>query len=122
MGRDAVPGSRYTSQLAAEARQRLEEELDGLRERGRELVAALQEWDTVGDRADAAEALELRDDLVWVDEQVAEIVARLAGAEPPGDSGSLPEGTEVSLRLDGGEVVTLRVVALPEAAPERTPR
>ncbi|MGH4024766.1 MAG: GreA/GreB family elongation factor [Pseudonocardiaceae bacterium] len=107
-----------TSHLAPEARQRLEEELAGLRERRRELAAALENETDVGDGADAAEVLELREDLIWVDEQIAEIIARLAGSEPVGGAGDLPDGTEVTLRFEDGTVVTLRVVAFPKEAPE----
>lgn len=106
-----------SSHLAPAARRRLEEELAGLRQRRRELAAELEGATDVGDRADAAEALELRDDLIWVDEQIAETVARLTGTESPG-SADLPDGTEVTLRFADGRVATLRVVAFPEEAPE----
>ncbi|HEY2765858.1 MAG TPA: GreA/GreB family elongation factor [Pseudonocardiaceae bacterium] len=104
--------------LGPDARRRLQDELADLRDRRRELVAALQESDSVGDRADAAETLEMRDELVWADEQIAEIVARLAGAEPAGDSGGLPDGAEVTLRFEDGTEQTLRVAAFPEEVPE----
>lgn len=104
--------------LTPDARRRLEEELAALRARRRELAAELEQDDSVGDGADAAETLELREDLVWVDEQIAEMVARLSGAEAPGDPDALPDGTEVTLRFEDGTVTTLRVVAFPEQAPE----
>ena len=109
---------RGSSRPAPEARQRLEEELAGLQERRRELAAALENETDVGDGADAAEVLELREDLLWVDGQIAEIIARLAGSEPVGGAGDLPDGTEVTLRFEDGTVATLRVVAFPEEAPE----
>ena len=107
-----------TSHLAPEARQRLEEELARLRQRRRERAAALEGGTRVGDGADAAEELELREELIWVDEQIAEIVARLTSSEPLYGAADLPDGTEVTLRLEDGTVVTLRVVAFPDEAPE----
>ncbi|MGH3796248.1 MAG: GreA/GreB family elongation factor [Pseudonocardiaceae bacterium] len=112
--------STSTSRVSPEMRRRLEDELAGLRERRRELTVALQESDSVGDRADAAETLELRDDLVRVDEQIAEIGARLSGAEPTGRIGDLPAGAEVTLRSDDGTEQTLRVVAFPDEVGEDT--
>lgn len=106
------------SGLGPDVRRRLEDELAGLRERRRELAGALEESDSAGDHADAAETLEIRDELLWVDEQIAEITARLAGAEPARDSDGPPDGAEVTLRFEDGTEQTLRVVAFPDEVPE----
>ncbi|HEU0087887.1 MAG TPA: GreA/GreB family elongation factor [Pseudonocardiaceae bacterium] len=107
-----------TSDLSPEARKRLEQELARLRERRRTLAAELEQRDMVGDRADNAEALELGDDLVWVEEHIAELVARLAGVQPADGADRLPGGTEVTLRFADGTEATLRVVTFPEEIPE----
>jgi hypothetical protein len=62
-----------TSHRSPQARQCLEEELAGLRK---------------------------REYLLWVDEQINEIVVRLAGSEPLRDAADLPDGTVVTLRFE----------------------
>lgn len=105
------------SGLAPQARRHLEAELARLRDRHRELAEALAQRDRVGDRGDSAEEIELGDELVWVDERIGEIMARLAGAEPV-RNGGLPDGTEVTLRFSDGTVQTLHVVAISEEIPD----
>ncbi|MBV9010624.1 MAG: GreA/GreB family elongation factor [Pseudonocardiales bacterium] len=100
-------------------RQRLEEELAQLRARRRALAAELGERDSVGDRADQADVLEQADDIVWLDERIAEVAALIARAEVPEPAeGRLPHGAQVTLRFDDGEVSTLRVVAIAEEVAE----
>lgn len=103
----------------AAARRRLEQDLDRLRRRRAELTETLRGRDTVGDRGDSAEELELADELVRVEDQISDTVARLSGAVPaPAGEDTVPPGTEVTLRYraDGTEQ-TLRVVAAPEEIP-----
>lgn len=107
-----------TSDLNPERRERLEQELARMRERRRIMAAELEQRDTVGDRADNAEALELADDVLWVDERISELVARLTGGETDDQPGSLPDGAEVTLRFTDGTVETLRVVRYPDGVPE----
>lgn len=104
-----------TDKAIARTRQRLEEELTQLRARRSALAAALDGRDTVGDRADHADVLEQADDVAWLDDRIAEVTGLIARGGPPGPvDGQLPHGTEVTLRFDDGEVLTLRVVAIPE--------
>ncbi|MGQ0719301.1 MAG: GreA/GreB family elongation factor [Pseudonocardiales bacterium] len=104
---------------AARTRRRLEEELARLRDRRRVLAAELDGRDSVGDRADHADVLEQADDVAWLDERIAELTGLIARGGPPDPAGGrLPRGTEVTLRFDDGEVLTLRVVAIPEEVTE----
>lgn len=63
-------------------RRRLEEELAQLRTRRDALAADLDERDTVGDRADEADALERAHDIARMEDRVAEISLWLARGEP----------------------------------------
>lgn len=106
--------------LDPQARRRLEEELARLRARRRALGSEFDERDPVGDRADDAEALELADDVAWLDDRIDELAGLLTGAsgsgEPPADQ--LAGGTVVTVRFADESVQTLRVVAIPEEIPE----
>ena len=98
-------------------RERLEAELAELSRRRDQLRADLQgDAETVGDRGDAAEALQRAEDLAGVEEQIGRVSWLLAGgnAEVPGQ---LPNGTQVTLRWSDGEEVTMRVVNFIEETP-----
>lgn len=87
-----------------------------LRQRRDRLAAAFQDdQDTVGDHADAAEAIQRANNVAAIDIRIRELDWLLDGgiavAEPPG---TLPDGTELTLRLPTGGVVDLRVVAVVE--------
>lgn len=100
--------------LPEQARARLEAELATLRERRRALAAAMSEQESdVGDRADAANALEDGDDLAAVDERIGTVTALLAGGaeQPPG---RVPDGTTATLLFDDDTEESVRVVAIPE--------
>ena len=98
-------------------RARLESELTDLKRRRDQLRADLQgDAETVGDRGDAAEALQRAEDLAGVEEQINRLTWRLAGGNATVD-GQLPNGTEVKLRWPDGEEVKMRVVNFVEETP-----
>ena len=94
----------------------LEAELEKLK-RQRERVAADLDSirDTVGDLvgADEADQIGLADELVQIDDRIAELNWHLHGGPPESEvPGALPDGTEVTLRFPNEELVHLRVVAI----------
>ena len=109
------------TELSAEARDRLEQELAQAREQRRQLARQLAGEDPdnpdLGDRGDAAVELEGQADLSRMDQRIDELERLLAGPgvldTPPG----LPDGTVVTLRFPEGDEATLRVVTIPEQAP-----
>lgn len=97
---------------------RLEAELAELRRRREQLHAELQgDADAVGDRGDAAEALQRAEDLAGLDEQIGRLSWLLAGGNATVE-GQLPNGTEVKLRFADGEETRMRVVNFIEETPE----
>lgn len=97
---------------------RLEAELAELRRRREQLHAELQgDADAVGDRGDAAEALQRAEDLAGLDEQIGRLTWLLAGGNATVE-GQLPNGTEVKLRFADGEEARMRVVNFIEETPE----
>lgn len=103
--------------FAEQERARLETELAELRRRRDELRADLQaDAETVGDRGDAAEALQRAEDLVGVEEQIGRVAWLLAGGNTTVE-GQLPNGTAVKLRFSDGEEVDMRVVNYIEETP-----
>lgn len=97
---------------------RLESELAELRRRREQLHAELQaDADAVGDRGDAAEALQRAEDLAGLDEQIGRLTWLLAGGNATVE-GQLPNGTEVKLRFADGEEARMRVVNFIEETPE----
>ena len=106
-----------SSNFVEQERERLEAELAELRRRRDQLRSDLQgDAETVGDRGDAAEALQRAEDLAGVEEQIGRVSWLLAGgnAEVPGQ---LPNGTQVTLRWPDGEEATMRVVNFIEETP-----
>ena len=106
-----------TPNFAGQERGRIEEELAELRSRRDQLRAELaDDADTVGDRGDAADALQRSEDLAGIDEQIGRLTWLLAGgnADTPGE---LPNGTEVTVRFPGDEPVRMRVVHFLEETP-----
>ena len=96
---------------------RLEAELAELRRRREQLHAELQaDADAVGDRGDAAEALQRAEDLAGLDEQIGRLTWLLAGGNATVE-GQLPNGTEVRLRFADGEEARMRVVNFIEETP-----
>lgn len=107
-----------TKDFAEQERQRLEAELADLRRRREQLLADLQgDAETVGDRGDAADALQRADDLAGVDEQISRVTWLLAGGNPT-VPGQLPNGTRVTLRFpDEDTDLEMRVVNFIEETP-----
>ncbi|BBX10741.1 GreA/GreB family elongation factor [Mycolicibacterium aichiense] len=106
-----------TPNFAAQERDRIEEELAELRSRRDQMRAELQgDADTVGDRGDAADALQRSEDLAGIDEQINRLTWLLAGgnADAPGQ---LPNGTEVTVRFPGDEPVRMRIIHFLEETP-----
>jgi transcription elongation factor GreA len=106
-----------SSDFAGQERGRIEEELADLRRRRDQMRAELQgDADTVGDRGDAADALQRSEDLAGIDDQIGKLTWLLAGgnADAPGQ---LPNGTTVTLRFPGDEPVQMRIIHFLEETP-----
>jgi transcription elongation GreA/GreB family factor len=110
------------SGLSAQTRQRLEQELAGLRVRHRDLDEALSDTDGVEDRGDRAKRLELADDLARLSARIREISEVLAGRVKPSSEDVLPEGTQVIVRFGDGSTDTMTVVTIPEDTTETLTR
>lgn len=96
---------------------RLESELADLRRRREQLHSELQaDAESVGDRGDAADALQRAEDLGGLDEQISRLTWLLAGGNASVE-GQLPNGTQVKLRWADGEESTMRVVNFIEETP-----
>jgi len=104
-----------STNFAEQERSRIEAELADLRRRRDEMRAERQGDEAVGDRGDAADAIQRAEGLAGIEEQISVLTWRLAGGgENPGQ---LPDGTEVTLRFaDIGEV-RMRVVTYLEETP-----
>ncbi|MCW1958549.1 MAG: GreA/GreB family elongation factor [Mycobacterium sp.] len=107
-----------TKDFAEQERERLEAELADLRRRRDQLRSDLQgDAETVGDRGDAADALQRADDLAGVEEQISRVTWLLAGGtnDVPGQ---LANGTRVKLRFpDDSADIEMRVVNFIEETP-----
>jgi len=108
--------------LSVQTRQRLEQELAGLRVRQRDLDEALSDTDGVDDRGDQAKRLELADDLARLSARIREITEVLAGRVKPSSEDVLPEGTQVIVRFGDGSTDTMTVVTIPEDTAETLTR
>jgi transcription elongation factor GreA len=100
--------------LSGPARDKLEAELAGLRERREELASEVAGLDRVGDLADNADALRLEADITVFDNRIRALTDLLASGR--GTTG-LPDGTKATLRFSDGSVQTLQVVAVTEEIP-----
>jgi transcription elongation factor GreA len=102
--------------LSDEERDRIAAELARLKQRRERLAADLESiQDTVGDLvdADAADEIQLADQLAAIDDQIAELNWILHGGTPESEKpGTLPDGTELTLRFPDAGVVHMRVVAI----------
>lgn len=106
-----------SKKFVEQERARLESELTDLKRRRDQLRSDLQgDAETVGDRGDAADALQRADDLAGVEEQIGRVTWLLAGGNTTVE-GQLPNGTEVKLRFSDGEESTMRVVNYIEETP-----
>ena len=103
--------------FAEQERSRIEAELADLRKRRDQMRAELQgDGGTVGDRGDAADALQRAEDLAGIDEQISRLAWILAGGNVD-VPGQLPNGTQVTLRFPGDEPVRMRVINYLEETP-----
>jgi transcription elongation GreA/GreB family factor len=102
--------------LSDEARERISAELDRIRERRDRLEAEVRsDRGAVSDHADAADAIQRADELVGLDERLAELDRLLhAGPATTNGAGTLPFGTEVKLKFSDGAVVKMQVISVIE--------
>ena len=107
-----------TGSFAEREHARLEAELAELRRRRDQTQADLQnDAETVGDRADAADALQRAEDLAGIEEQIGRLTWLLAGGNETTE-GQLPNGTKVTLRFpDDDAEIRMRVVNFIEETP-----
>ena len=113
-----MTGDKAADDFAERERERLEGELADLRRRRDQMRAELQgDAETVGDRGDAAEALQRAEDLAGIEEQIGRLTWLLAGGNATAP-GQLPNGTEVTLRFPEDKAdVRMRVVNYIEETP-----
>jgi transcription elongation GreA/GreB family factor len=105
------------SGLTGEARDRVAAELARLQERRDRLKAEVRnDHGAVGDHADAADAIQRADELVGLDERVAELDRLLHAGPQPSNGDELPFGTQVTLRFSDGDVVKMQVISVIEEA------
>jgi transcription elongation factor GreA len=107
------------SGLSGESRERVAAELARLRERRDRLEAEVRgDRGSVSDHADAADAIQRADELASLDERLVELGRLLhAGPSTPNGAGTLPGGTEVTLRFSDGSVVKMQVISVIEETP-----
>jgi len=112
--------------LTEQARQRLRDELEILRDQRRDLDDGQGGGDRANDFGDRAETLRRADDVARIDDRIKEITRLLAvGASVPGVNtdqdmpDGLADGTTVTLRFEDGSVQTLYAVAITEEVPEQ---
>jgi transcription elongation GreA/GreB family factor len=112
-----VSGDVEPTGLSGESRERVEGELARLRERRDRLEAEVRnDRGAVSDHADAADAIQRADELVGLDERVAELDRLLHAGPAPTNGNELPFGAEVKLRFSDGDVVTMQVISVIEEA------
>ncbi|MEB3984222.1 GreA/GreB family elongation factor [Mycobacterium sp. 663a-19] len=114
--------SKEAQSVADAARENLAAELARLRQRRDRLeVEVKNDRGMVGDHGDAAEAIQRADELVVLADRINELDRRLrtgpAQPQHPGETETLPGGTEVTLRFPDGEVVTMQVISIVEETP-----
>jgi transcription elongation factor GreA len=103
--------------LTGEARARVAAELARLQERRDRLEAEVRnDRGAVSDHADAADAIQRADELVGLDERLAELDRLLHTGPAPSNGDELPFGTEVKLRFSDGDVVKMQVISVIEEA------
>lgn len=106
--------------FSLDAQQRIEAELTELRQRRDRMTDDFEgDRDTVGDSADAADAIQRADEGAALSDRIAELTRILEGGKPTSETpGELPDGTELSLRFsDASDAVHMRVVLIQEETP-----
>ena len=108
-----------SKKLAESSRDRINAELARLRERRGRLEAEVRDdRGAVSDHADAADAIQRADELAGLDERISELDRLLqTGPSPSNGTGTLPGGTEVTLRFPDGSVVKMRVISIIQETP-----
>ncbi|ASR34617.1 nucleoside diphosphate kinase regulator [Prauserella marina] len=104
-----------TGGLSPATRQRLENELEQIREQRSALAARLGD-DPLGDSADQAELLGRAEHASRLDQRIAEITDLLHGGPIPDSDSALPSGTQVTLKFADGSVEEMVVVGIAEEA------
>lgn len=106
--------------FSLDAQQRIEAELTELKQRRARMTDDFKEdRDTVGDSADAADAIQRADEGAVLSDRIAELTRLLEGGKPTSEtSGGLPDGTELTLRFsETSDAVHMRVVLIQEETP-----
>lgn len=114
-----MSGEVESTGLSDESRERITAELDRLRERRERLeVEVRNDRGSVSDHADAADAIQRADELAGLDERIIELDRLLrTGPSTSNGTGTLPGGTEVTVRFADGSVVTMHVISVVEETP-----
>ena len=108
------------SGLTGEARERVAAELARLQERRDRLEAEVRnDRGAVSDHADAADAIQRADELVGLDERLAELDRLLHAGPAPSNGDELPFGTVVRLQFSDGEVVTMQAISVTRSLCDR---
>jgi transcription elongation factor GreA len=108
-----------SKRLADASRDRIHAELTRLRERRRRLESEVRDdRGAVSDHADAADAIQRADELAGLDERISELDRLLqTGPSRSNGTGTLPGGTEVTLRFPDGSVVKMQVISVIQETP-----
>jgi transcription elongation factor GreA len=113
-------GDEKDTAFPADTQARIEAELTELRQRRDRMAAEFEgDRDTVGDHADAADAIQRADEVAVIDDRIAELTRVLAGGESTSETpGALPDGTNLTLRFsDTPDAIRMRVVLIQEETP-----
>jgi transcription elongation factor GreA len=104
--------------LSEQAREQIGAELAQLRQRRERLLGDLEaDEDTRGDRGDAADEIQLAEQLEFLDRRIADLDDLLHGAASVSAGKMLPDGAEVTLKFPDGQVATMRVISEVEQIP-----
>jgi transcription elongation GreA/GreB family factor len=108
-----------SKRLADASRDRINAELARLRERRDRLEGeVIDDHGAVSDHADAADAIQRADELAGLDERISELDRLLrTGPSVSNGTGTLPNGTKVTLRFPDGSVVDMQVISVIEETP-----
>jgi transcription elongation factor GreB len=123
MGRWRPPQPKSSPYITREGYERLQEELQALWERRKEVTRALSAAAAEGDRSENAEYIYRKKELAGIDRRIRFLQKRLPSlnvvAEPPSDAERVFFGAWVTLEDDDGNEVTYRIVGADEFDPDR---